>query len=148
MTVETGRTSETLEENLTGAGVVEDLVRQGRVPFLWDVKNVIGVYFHNGPGMYEKASVFIVPPSGARIGDRYQRDGYAYEFFDNNEQSLGRATSVYVSGSDTATINRRIDRALEEIDVSRRNPSLRDRVARRQARLYREIVEPVSNPHS
>jgi hypothetical protein len=89
-----------------------------------------------------------VPPPGVRIGDEYRRNGYSYEFFASDGRSLGNATSVDVRKSDVGTINRRIDRTLEEIDVRRRNPSLRDRVARRRARLYREIIEPASNRYS
>ena len=135
-------------EDLLRGAILEALVKEGRVPFAWDLDGVIGDYFHNGPMHFEKAVVLVVPPPGVRIGDECKQKGYRYEFFASDGRSLGDATSVDVRKSDVGVINRRIDRTLEEIDVSRRNPSLRDRVTRRRARLYREIIDPTSNPHS
>jgi len=138
---------DTREDLLKGA-ILETLVKEGRVPFRWDLDGDIGVYFHDGPMQNEKAAVFIVPPPGTRIGDEYRRNGYLYEFFTSDGRSLGDATRVDVRKSDLGAIDRRIKKALEKIDIRRRNPSLRDRVARRRARLYREIVDLASTPHS
>ncbi len=84
-------------------GVLEDLVRNGRIPNFWDCG---------------KTMLVVLPPEGVKPGDEYElQAGGAMEYFaPNGGPSRGRATLHQVSRRTAATLMQRKEITLRELE--------------------------------